>query len=140
IVGYSDHSPGDVVVLGAVARGARVIEKHFTLRKTDIGPDHPHSMEPDEFAQMIERVRKLERALGSKRKDVVAEEAETVIVQRRGLAAAKPLSQGAIIGPTDVVELRPALGIYPKYKSAVIGKQVKRNLSAGAPIRWDDIA
>jgi N-acetylneuraminate synthase len=97
-------------------------------------------MEPDEFAQMIERVRKLERALGSKRKDVVAEEVETVIVQRRGLAAAKPLPQGAIIEPADVVELRPALGIYPKYKSAVIGKHVKRNLAAGAPIRWDDIA
>ena len=94
IVGYSDHSPGDVVVLGAVARGARVIEKHFTLRKTDAGPDHPHSMEPDEFARMIERTRSLERALGSTRKEVVAEEAETVVVQRRGLACRQGASQG----------------------------------------------
>ena len=139
IVGYSDHSPGDVVVLGAVARGARVIEKHFTLRKTDAGPDHPHSMEPDEFALMIERTRSLERALGSKRKEVVAEEVETVVVQRRGLAAARALRKGAIIEEADVVELRPALGIYPKFKSVVIGKHVKRDLDIGVPIHWDDI-
>ena len=139
IVGYSDHSPGDVVVLGAVARGARVIEKHFTLHKTDAGPDHPHSMEPDEFARMIERTRSLERALGSKRKEVVAEEAETVIVQRRGLAAAKALRKGAIIEEADVVELRPALGIYPKFRPVVIGKHVRRDLDTGMPIRWDDI-
>jgi len=88
---------------------------------------------------MIERTRSLERALGSKRKEVVTEEAETVIVQRRGLATARALRKGAIIEEADVVELRPALGIYPKFRPVVVGRHVKRDLDAGMPIRWDDI-
>jgi N-acetylneuraminate synthase len=89
ITGYSDHSPGDIVALGAVALGGKIIEKHFTLSKKSKGPDHPHSMEPQEFKQMVERVRLLEKALGSTRKEVVPEEVETVIVQRRSLHAKK---------------------------------------------------
>jgi pseudaminic acid synthase len=139
IIGYSDHTPGDTVVLGAVALGAKVIEKHFTLSKKDKGPDHPHSMEPHEFAKMIERTREMELALGSSRKEVVAEEAETVIVQRRGLAATKPLKKGQTLRKGDVAELRPALGIYPKYKTAVIGKRLARDLAEGAPIHWSDL-
>jgi sialic acid synthase SpsE len=139
IVGYSDHSPGDVVVLGAVALGAKVIEKHFTLSKKDKGPDHPHSMEPDEFARMIERTRQLERAMGSPTKAVVAEESETVIVQRRGLTAARRIRKGEKFRKTDVVALRPALGIYPKFKDAVVGKRALRTVEAGAPIRWEDL-
>ncbi len=140
ILGYSDHAPGDVVPLGAVALGAKVIEKHFTLDRSLPGPDHPHSMEPQEFANMVRRTRDLEKALGSSRKDVVAEEAETVVVQRRGLTAAHDIKKGAKIRRADIVELRPALGIYPKYKDVVIGKMAKKNLKAGEPIRWEDIA
>jgi len=140
ILGYSDHTPGDVVPLGAVALGAKVIEKHFTFSRKNKGPDHPYSMEPQEFADMVRRTRDLEKALGSSRKDVVAEESETVIVQRRGLTATKDIRKGDIIKKTDVVELRPALGIYPKYKDAVVGKRLKKKLKAGDPIRWDDIA
>ncbi len=140
IVGYSDHSPGDVVALGAIAQGAKVIEKHFTLNRNDKGPDHPHSMEPQEMADLIEKARKLESALGSSRKFVVDEESETVIVQRRGLTAARDIKKGAVLKKTDIVELRPALGIAPKYKLNLIGKLVKRDLPAGEPIRWEDIA
>ena len=140
IVGYSDHSPGDTVVLGSVALGAKVIEKHFTLSKKDKGPDHPHSMEPQEFADMIRRTRDLESAMGSSRKDVVVEESETVIVQRRGLTVAKDVAKGATLKKSDIIELRPALGIYPKFKDAVVGKKVKKALKAGEPIRWEDIA
>jgi pseudaminic acid synthase len=139
MVGYSDHTPGDTVVLGAVALGAKVIEKHFTLNKKDKGPDHPHSMEPHEFARMIERTRELEKAMGSSRKDVVAEESETVIVQRRGLAATKSLKKGDVLKKSDIIELRPALGIYPKYKSAIVGKRLGRAIPAGGPIRWEDL-
>lgn len=140
ILGYSDHAPGDVVPLGAVALGAKVIEKHFTLSRKLKGPDHPHSMEPQEFADMVKRVRDLEKALGSSKKDVVAEESETVIVQRRGLTAARDVKKDALLLKSDIVELRPALGIYPKYKSVVIGKRARRSLKAGDPIRWEDIA
>jgi sialic acid synthase SpsE len=140
ILGYSDHAPGDVVPLGAVALGAKVIEKHITFDRKLKGPDHPHSMEINEFAAMVQRARDLEIAMGSSRKEVVAEESETVIVQRRGLTVTKDIAKGATLKNSDIVELRPALGIYPKYKSAVIGKQTKKALKAGAPLRWEDIA
>lgn len=140
ITGYSDHTPDDVVPLGAVALGAKVIEKHFTFDRKLKGPDHPHSMEPEEFARMIERTRNLEKAMGTGKKEVVAEESETVIVQRRGLTAAKPIAKGASIRKTDIIELRPALGIPPKYKTIIVGKIAKRALKSGEPIRWDDIA
>ena len=140
ILGYSDHTPGDVVPLGAVALGAKVIEKHFTFDRTLKGPDHPHSMEPDEFARMVERVRNLEKAMGTSRKDVVPEESETVIVQRRGLTASRNIAKGAALKKGDIVELRPALGIAPKYKALVIGKAAARALKKGKAIRWEDIA
>jgi sialic acid synthase SpsE len=140
ILGYSDHTPGDVVPLGAVAYGAKVIEKHFTFDRGLAGPDHPHSMEPEEFADMVRRTRELEKALGSSKKEVVAEESETVIVQRRGLTATRDLKKGDALKKSDIVELRPALGIYPKHKSAIVGKKLKKNLKAGDPIRWEDIA
>jgi sialic acid synthase SpsE len=139
IVGYSDHTPDDVVPLGSVALGAKVIEKHVTFDRALKGPDHPHSMTFEEFGRMIERTRQLEKAMGSSRKDVVAEESETVIVQRRGLTAAKDLKKGVILKKTDIIELRPALGIPPKYKLNIVGKQLKKPLKAGAPIRWDNI-
>lgn len=140
ITGYSDHSPGDTVVLGSTALGGKVIEKHFTLDKTAQGPDHPHSMEPKEFETMVRRVREMENALGSSSKGVVAEESETVIVQRRGLTVAKTLKKGDTLKKTDIIALRPALGIYPKYKEVIIGKKLKKNLRAGDPIHWEDIA
>lgn len=139
ITGYSDHTPGDTVVLGAVARGAKVIEKHFTDSKKNAGPDHPHSMEPDEFAKMVERIRDMEKALGSSRKEVVVEESETVIVQRRGLYAAAPIKQGEAVGVERLVELRPALGIYPKYKRRVAGLRAKKDIETGEPIFWESV-
>lgn len=140
ILGYSDHTPDDVVALGAVARGAKVIEKHITFDRSLRGPDHPHSMTFEEFGRMIERTRALELALGSSRKDVVAEESETVIVQRRGLTATRTLPKGATLKRGDLVELRPALGIPPKYKSVVAGKRLRRAVKMGEPVRWDDLA
>lgn len=93
LTGYSDHAPGHVVALASVVIGGRVIEKHFTLNKTDKGPDHPHSMEPQEFRFMVDSIREVERAMGSTRKEVVAEEGETVYVQRRCLYAKQDLKR-----------------------------------------------
>jgi sialic acid synthase SpsE len=139
LTGYSDHSFGDVVILGATALGGCVVEKHFTLNKKDIGPDHPHSMDMNEFKLMIERVRQLEMALGSTRKFVVEEEQETVIVQRRGLYANRNIKKGDLISLNDIVTLRPALGILPKYKSIVVGKIAQKDIEFGDPIYWDNI-
>jgi len=140
ILGYSDHTPDDVVPLGAVALGAKVIEKHVTLDRKLKGPDHPHSMTFEEFGRMIERTRNLEKAMGTSKKEVVDEESETVIVQRRGLALARDMKKGEVIKKGDILELRPALGIYPKFKNAVTGKAIKKNMKAGEPLHWEDIA
>ncbi|HUT96472.1 MAG TPA: N-acetylneuraminate synthase family protein [Candidatus Paceibacterota bacterium] len=140
ITGYSDHSPGDIVVLGSVALGGKVIEKHFTLNKKDSGPDHPHSMEPQEFKQMVDKVRLLEKALGSTRKEVTAEEFETVIVQRRSLHVNKNIKAGETIKRNDIIELRPATGILPKHKDIVVGRKAKINIKKREAIQWEDIA
>lgn len=138
LTGYSDHSPGDVVILGSIALGGCLVEKHFTLNKKDKGPDHPHSMDPTDFKTMIDRVRQLEMAMGSTRKFVVEEESETVFVQRRGLYAANDIQQGAEITLNDMVELRPALGVLPKYKSKLVGKTANIDIEKGQPIFWDN--
>lgn len=137
LTGYSDHSPGPVVAIGSVALGACVIEKHFTLNKRDAGPDHPHSMDVNEFKLMVEYVRELEAAMGSTRKVVVDEESETVIVQRRALYARRFIPAGKVLEKEDIVELRPALGILPKYKQNLIGRTLKRDVAEGTPIYWE---
>jgi pseudaminic acid synthase len=136
LTGYSDHSFGDVVILGSIALGGVFVEKHFTLNKADKGPDHPHSMNVTEFKTMVERVRQLEKAMGSTKKFVVEEEHETVLVQRRGLYASKDIPQGKIIEYSDLVELRPALGILPKYKNNIIGMSANKFIESGEPIYW----
>ncbi len=138
MIGYSDHTPGDTVVLGAIARGAKVIEKHFTDNKKNAGPDHPHSMEPDDFAKMMLRIRDMEKALGSGRKEVVAEESETVIVQRRALYASKAIKAGEVIGDR-LIELRPALGIFPKFKKQIAEMRAKSDIEEGEAIRWESL-
>lgn len=139
LTGYSDHSPGHVVALASVVLGGRVIEKHFTLNKHDKGPDHPHSMEPDEFKFMVDSIREVERAMGSTRKEVVAEEGETVFVQRRCLYAKRDLKKGQVITEADVDVLRPALGIPPKFRKTIIGKTVNKDIPARDPIFWEDL-
>jgi len=139
ITGYSDHAPGDIVPLAAVALGAKVIEKHFTLNKKDKGADHPHSMEPQEFKQMVEKTRLLEKALGSTEKKVVEEESETVIVQRRSLHTKRDIRKGEMINKEDIIELRPAVGILPKYKDIVIGRRVKVDIKTREAIHWEDL-
>lgn len=139
LTGYSDHSPGHVVALASVVLGGRVIEKHFTLDKTDKGPDHPHSMEPEEFKFMVDSIREVERAMGGTRKGVVDEEGETVFVQRRCLYARRDLKKGQVIHAEDLDVLRPALGIPPKFKNTIIGKIVNKDILARDPIFWEDL-
>ena len=138
LTGYSDHAPGHVVALASVVIGGRVIEKHFTLNKTDKGPDHPHSMEPQEFRFMVDSIREVERAMGSTRKEVVAEEGETVYVQRRCLYAKQDLKKGHIMTSEDIDILRPALGIPPKFKPIIIGKECKDDIVKGQPLFWNN--
>ncbi len=139
LTGYSDHSPGDIVALGSIALGGCVVEKHFTLDKNDKGPDHPHSLDKKEFADMVKNIKLMEKALGSSSKYVVEEEKETVYVQRRGLYASKDILKGDIITEDSIQVLRPALGILPKYKNIIIGKKAGSDILEGEPIYWDNI-
>lgn len=139
LTGYSDHSPGHVVALASVILGGRVVEKHFTLDKHDKGPDHPHSMEPDEFKFMVDSIREVERAMGSTRKEVVEEESETVFVQRRCLYARRDLKKGQVLTGADIDVLRPALGIPPKFKDVIIGRVINKNIAAREPLFWEDL-
>src|SRR5277367_6714995 len=97
VLGLSDHTPGHATVLGAVALGARVIEKHFTDDNRREGPDHPFSMTPSSWREMVDRTRELEYALGSSRKFVAENEKDTVVVQRRSLRATADLKAGTIL-------------------------------------------
>src|SRR4029078_8930129 len=108
VLGLSDHTPGHATVLGAVALGARVVEKHFTDDTSREGPDHPFSMTPQSWRDMVDRTRELEYALGSSEKTVADNERDTVVVQRRCLRAATDLKAGAALTAEMLEALRPA--------------------------------
>lgn len=138
-VGYSDHSPGDLVATASVALGAVAIEKHFTDNKNRDGPDHPHSMNPTEFAAMVAKIRTLEKALGTGIKSPVDDEQETKILQRRSVFAIKPIKKGEKITKNNVRLLRPAIGISPKYLDVVIGRIATKDIDQYEPVQWSSI-
>ncbi len=141
VLGLSDHTSGHATVLGAVALGARAIEKHFTDDNRREGPDHPFSMTPDTWREMVERTRELERALGSTEKRVAENERETVIVQRRCLRAARDIAAGEVLTRAMIDVLRPAPpgSILPYEIESVIGTRAAVDIPAGKELRWVDL-
>lgn len=139
LVGYSDHTPGSIVPLGAVSLGGCVIEKHFTDDKTRSGPDHPFAMDGKDFKEMVDSIRTIEKALGSPVKDLYEEENETVIIQRRCLRASKDILKGERITEDMIDVLRPLAndGLIPKYKTVVIGRQLKDDMKKGDAFTWE---
>jgi len=141
VLGLSDHTSGPTTVLGAVAMGARVIEKHFTDDCTREGPDHPFSMDPDTWNEMVMRTRELEYALGSPDKKVEDNEKETFVVQRRCLRAAQDLKAGDVLTRAMIDVLRPATpgALLPFEIPAVLGKKLLADIPAGHELRWLDL-
>lgn len=141
ILGLSDHTSGPTTVLGAVALGARVIEKHFTDDCNREGPDHPFSMDPDSWNEMVVRTRELEYALGSADKKVEDNEKETVVVQRRCLRAARDLQAGDLLTREMIDVLRPATpgALLPFEIPAVLGKKLLADIPVGHELRWLDL-
>lgn len=142
ILGLSDHTPGCSTVLGAVALGARAIEKHFTDDTTREGPDHGFSMDPKTWSEMVMRTRELERALGTAVKKIEDNEKDTVIIQRRCLRAARDIKPGEVITRDMIDVLRPATpGAYLPYEiDSLIGNKTKVSIPFGkelAPIDFD---
>jgi len=138
VLGLSDHTPGHATVLGAVALGARAVEKHFTDDNAREGPDHPFSMTPATWRDMVDRTRELEQALGSPDKDVADNERETVVVQRRCVRAARGLTAGEVLTRGDLEVLRPApIGsILPYDIDAAVGLKAAVDIPAGEALRW----
>ncbi|MBM2842536.1 MAG: putative N-acetylneuraminate synthase [Anaerolineales bacterium] len=138
VLGLSDHTPGHTTVLGAVALGARVVEKHLTDDNAREGPDHPFSMTPAAWREMVDRTRELEVALGSPEKHVAENEVDTVIVQRRCLRAARLIRAGEALERESIDVLRPATAdaIPPYDLEAVVGARALRDIGAGEALGW----
>jgi len=141
ILGLSDHTPGHATVLGAVALGARVVEKHFTDDNSRTGPDHKFALNPTTWEDMVLRTRELERALGIPDKVVADNEKETVVLQRRCLRAARDIQGGEIFTREMIDVLRPATAgaIQPPNINQVIGTKALNNIAFGKELRWTDL-
>lgn len=141
ILGLSDHTPGHATVLGAVALGARMIEKHFTDDTRRTGPDHGFSMDPRTWREMVERTRELENSLGTGCKTVEHNERETVVLQRRSLRLKADLPAGHALSRDDLVALRPCpTDALPPYEvGRAAGRRLRRAMKAGDHLRWTDI-
>ncbi len=141
ILGLSDHTHANAPVLGAVALGARVIERHFTDSNQREGPDHKFAMNPHTWANMVEETRLLERSLGSADKFIGKNEIDTAIVQRRCLRAARDIQAGETFTREMIDVLRPATpgAIKPSEIEDVIGTKALFDLPYGKEIRWTDL-
>lgn len=141
LLGLSDHTPGHATVLGAIALGARVIEKHLTDDNHRSGPDHPFSMNPASWRDMIDRSRELEAALGSGIKRVEDNERETVVLQQRCLRLVKDLPQGHRLSASDLEALRPAPAgaLKPYEMHLATGRCLKKALARGHALTAGDL-
>jgi len=138
ILGLSDHTPGHATVLGAVALGGRIIEKHFTDDNSRPGPDHSFAMNPRTWREMVDRTRELERALGDPQKNVAGNEHDTVVVQRRCLRATRDLPAGTILTQNDISALRPAPrdAIFPYELEQVLQQKTRHFVRQGEHLTW----
>ena len=139
-VGYSDHTLGISVALAAVALGACVIEKHFTLDRNLAGPDHRASLEPTELAALVREIRLVETALGSAVKQPTASELPVRDVVRRSVSLRRPVAAGEYLDARDLILLRPGTGIAPAALARVAGRRAARDMEAGTTLHWDDLA
>ncbi len=141
-LGLSDHTPGNVTVLGAVALGARVVEKHFTDDTARTGPDHGFSMDPVTWRAMVDDTRLLEAALGTGTKGVEDNERETVVLQRRCVRAARHLPAGTVLTRDDLEVLRPAPveALAAHEIDDAVGRTLTRDLAAGQDVRREYLA
>lgn len=130
-VGLSDHTPGIAVAIAAVALGAAVIEKHFTLDRRLPGPDHKASLEPDELKEMIAGIRAIERALGDGIKRPRRSERETRKVARKSLVATRTIEKGQVIADDDLAAKRPGVGVSPMLYWDWVGRKATRNVARG---------
>jgi N,N'-diacetyllegionaminate synthase len=142
-VGISDHSKNPFIVpFAAAARGANVIEKHFTLDPSLLGPDHKYAVKPEDLKNMVYGIRGVEKALGSSVKDVAKVEKELCLFAKRRIQATEDILNGATLTERNIAILRPGKkkrGLHPRFWEVIIGKKVARNVRGGDGITWEDL-
>jgi len=138
-IGYSDHTLGIEVPIAAVALGAEVIEKHFTIDRNMAGPDHIASLEPDELIAMVKAIRNIELALGNYQKTPTPSELKNINVARKSIHLSKSILLGQMLTENDFEMLRPGDGISPMQMRDLIGKKVIRDLPKGYKLTMADI-
>lgn len=126
-VGYSDHTVGITASLAAVARGAMIVEKHFTLDRNLPGPDHKASLEPDELAELVREVRRVEAMLGTGVKAVADAERSNIEVARKSIIAARAIAEGEVLTEENLTVKRPGGGVSPLLWDSVIGRKAIRD-------------
>jgi len=137
-VGYSDHTRSHVPCIAAVALGARVIERHFTLDDKLPGPDHSSSDTPETFARLVQMIREAEQALGSSEKGPTAAELRNMTGMRRSIFARRDIPAGKVVEAGDLICKRPATGLKPASWDHVVGRRAARPVAAGAQLCWSD--
>lgn len=139
-VGFSDHAVGSFPAVVSVALGASIIEKHFTLDKEMVGPDHKASSTPEEFSVLVEAIRIAEASLGSKVKSVQSEEAEMQKIARKSLFLTKDIDEGNIIELGDLTLKRPGYGLYASALPMIIGRKANKDLIEGEMLLYGDFS
>ncbi|EDS76683.1 sialic acid synthase [Clostridium botulinum C str. Eklund] len=138
VSGLSDHTMGHTVALGGVALGAKIVEKHLTLRRADGGADGKFSMEPEEFKEMVDRIRDLEKALGTVTYDLTEKQKKSR-EHSRSLFIVKDIKQGEKFTEENVKSIRPGFGLETKYINDILGKKAFCNIKKGTPMKWNFI-
>jgi len=136
IAGLSDHTMGGAVAGAGVALGAKVVEKHLTLRRADGGPDAAFSMEPEEFREMTDHIRCIEKALGKVTYDLTPKQKKTR-EHSRSLFVARDMKAGEIFTPENLRSVRPACGLHTMYYEDILGKRIARDARLGTPLSWE---
>lgn len=136
ITGLSDHTMGSAVAGAGVALGARVVEKHLTLRRADGGADAAFSMEPEEFKEMVDNIRIIEKALGRVTYELTPKQKKTR-EHSRSLFVAKDMKAGEIFTPENLRSVRPACGLHTMYYEDILGKRISRDAKMGTPMSWE---
>lgn len=135
VAGLSDHTMGSAVSVGGVAIGANIIEKHMTLRRSDGGADSKFSMEPEEFKEMVDNIRIVEKALGRVTYDL-SEKQKKSREHSRSLFVVKNICKGEVFSEDNIKSIRPGFGLETKYIKDILGKKAKNNIEKGTPMAW----
>lgn len=136
IAGLSDHTMGNAVAVAAVALGAKVVEKHLTLSREDGGPDAAFSMEPEEFKEMVDNIRMVEKSLGTVTYELTPKQKKSR-EHSRSLFIAKDMKAGDILDENNLRSVRPSAGLHTKHYEELLGRRVRCDVEMGTPISWD---